>query len=312
MAKCFIDDNTLTNIGNAIRSVNGSSDLMLPSAMPDAISSLNNGLYVWKKYALSNKLVLIGEGTPNGIVSANGNISFVLAVLFDDFSGHPYYDSNKNYLGILESSDSIIEGYYYVDKDSGVKLIESIYDSGASYTIWKQNSYFAPIGNNLFVEFSVSNNENVYPDKAVHADGFYYEKYNNSTLIPENIREGIDIWGVVGTLVEGVAGIDFGEVTLTSTSSSVAFNHNLGVVPSFAAFIPKDNPTMGSSEETTLMNINGLIIYRKGFLNDKTGAYSYSYLRGTTDVTLTETTVSFNSASSYKFKKTTYYWIAIA
>lgn len=219
MAKCFINDTTLTNIGNAIRGVNGSSDLMLPSAMPDAISSLNNGLYVWKK------------------LTADGGD---------------------------------------------------------------------------FIDFVVSDSETAYPDRAVHTDGYWYKKFDNSTLIPENIREGIDIWGVVGTLVEGVAGIDFGEVTLTSTSSSVTFNHNLGVVPSFAAFIPKDNPTMGSSEETTLMNINGLIIYRKGFRNDKTGAYSYSYLRGTADVTLTETTVSFNSASSYKFKKTTYYWIAIA
>ena len=42
-----------------------------------------------------------------------------------------------------------------------------------------------------------------------------------------------------------------------------------------------------------------------------TGAYTYSYYYGSGDVTLTETTVSLNAVSQFKFRSTTYYWIAI-
>ena len=128
---------------------------------------------------------------------------------------------------------------------------------------------------------------------------------SDTDLIPENIREGIDIWGVVGTLVEGVAGIDFGEVTLSSSSDAVTFEHSLGVVPSFAAFIPKNDSTIAAGQ--TIMNINGLVLYK----TRKTVASGTAYY-DTSDVGLTETTISFNSPSSSSFKNTTYYWIAIA
>ena len=207
MAKCFIDDNTLTNIGNAIRSVNGSSDLMLPSAMPDAISLLNSGLYVWKK--------LTAEGGD-------------------------------------------------------------------------------------FIDFVVSGSETAYPDGAVHTDGYWYEKFNSSTLIPENIREGIDIWGVVGTLVEGVAGIDFGEITLASASETVTVNHALGVAPSFVALFPKN---LESANGITLVNVNGKTIRKSS---------SSWYLTAVTN-TLTDTSIVFGTYSnSFKYPAKDYYWIAIA
>lgn len=53
MAKCFIEDTTLTSIGNAIRAKTGGTDLMLPSAMPAAIEGIvsggGSGQYVWSK-----------------------------------------------------------------------------------------------------------------------------------------------------------------------------------------------------------------------------------------------------------------------
>lgn len=206
MAKCFIDDSTLTNIGNAIRSVNGSSDLMLPSAMPDAISLLNNGLYVWKK--------LTAEGGD-------------------------------------------------------------------------------------FVDFVVSDSEIAYPDGAVHTDGYWYELFDSSVLIPENIREGIDIWGVVGTLVEGVTGIDFGEITLAIASETVTVNHALGVAPSFVALFPKNL----ESATGTLINVNGNTIRKSS---------SSWYVTAVTN-TLTNTSIVFGTYSSlFKYPAKDYYWIAIA
>lgn len=49
MAKCFIQDTTLTAIGDAIRAKTGGTDLMLPSAMPDAIAEIGGGSgdYIW-------------------------------------------------------------------------------------------------------------------------------------------------------------------------------------------------------------------------------------------------------------------------
>ena len=132
-----------------------------------------------------------------------------------------------------------------------------------------------------FIDFVVSDSETAYPDGAVHTDGYWYER-----------------------VVEGVAGIDFGEVTLSSSSDIVTFEHSLGVIPSFAAFIPKNDSSISTWQ--TIMNINGLVLYKTNKSTSSTAYY------GTSDVGLTETTISFNSASSSPFKNTTYYWIAIA
>lgn len=56
----------------------------------------------------------------------------------------------------------------------------------------------------------------------------------DSDLVPENIREGIDIWGVVGTLVEG-ATVKKGTVTFSNTVNNPVLTtniaHGLGVKP---------------------------------------------------------------------------------
>ena len=184
MAKCFIDDNTLTNIGNAIRSVNGSSDLMLPSAMPDAISLLNNGLYVWKK--------LTAEGGD-------------------------------------------------------------------------------------FIDFVVSDSETTYPDGAVHTDGYWYELFDLKSF-----------------------GIDFGEVTLASTASSVTVSHNLGVVPLWVALIPQ---SVEENANRTLANLN----------NDELVYYSKNGLKFlSTANTLTETEITFVAQNTTAgFNNTSYYWFAV-
>ena len=51
MTKYIIKDTTLASIGNSIRAKTGSTDLMLPSAMPDAIAGIvsggGSGDYAW-------------------------------------------------------------------------------------------------------------------------------------------------------------------------------------------------------------------------------------------------------------------------
>ena len=52
------------------------------------------------------------------------------------------------------------------------------------------------------------------------------------------VNQGIDIFGILGTLVEGKSGIDFGEVTLASYASAITVSHDLSAIPSFVALVP--------------------------------------------------------------------------
>lgn len=123
----------------------------------------------------------------------------------------------------------------------------------------------------------------------------------DTNLIPENIAEGVSIFGVLGTHIGGVTGIDFGEVTLSSETYSVVVDHTLGVTPSFVALIPK---TLTLSSGTSSFNINGKV------------GYYYTSSRATITTaanTTTETQVIFKGYStSYGFKAGDYYWIAIS
>lgn len=151
-----------------------------------------------------------------------------------------------------------------------------------------------------FITYVVSDNPNKYPNDGEQS-GYYYELFDSSVLLPENIREGIDIWGVVGTLVEGVAGIDFGEVTLASTAESVTVSHNLGTVPSWVALIPK---TWDKSTRTTLQNLNGDALI-----------YTNIYVPSSAENTITNETITFDkggSLSANGFRAAGYYWFAIA
>lgn len=85
-----------------------------------------------------------------------------------------------------------------------------------------------------FVDFVVNDTETAYPDGGMQ-EGYWYEKFNPATLIASNVRKDVDIWGVIGTLVEGVTGIDYGTVNFSSDAynpDELTFSHNLGVVPS--------------------------------------------------------------------------------
>lgn len=74
-------------------------------------------------------------------------------------------------------------------------------------------------------------------DHIVTADGD--ERWNEvavkmpETLIPENIAEGVDIAGIIGTLAANVGGILAGG-KFVGTGSAATVTHNLGVIPDIA------------------------------------------------------------------------------
>lgn len=132
-----------------------------------------------------------------------------------------------------------------------------------------------------FVDYVVDNNESKYPDGGTQ-DGYWYELFDLKSF-----------------------GIDFGEVTISSSVETVTFEHSLGVVPSFAAFI-SNNFDVSTSKSETFMNVNGHVLFTHNMV---AGNVNYK----TAYVELTETTISFGTYSSnLPFAATTYYWIAIA
>ena len=101
-------------------------------------------------------------------------------------------------------------------------------------------------------------------------------------------------------MVEGVAGVDFGEVTLASTATSVTVNHNLGVVPSWVLLVAKDLSQVETN--TSFLNVNGKIIHM-----------SSGYGRVDTENTITDTEITFNTYTyGYPYSPIDYYWLAIA
>ena len=132
-----------------------------------------------------------------------------------------------------------------------------------------------------FVDYVVDNNESKYPDGGTQG-GYWYEK-----------------------VVEGVAGIDYGEVTLASAVTSVTVNHNLGVTPSAAAIFPKIFDVSSYEVGKTFANINGIVLKIHNMVSGRVE-------NDTANIDLTETNISFGSASTKGFEQTTYYWIAIA
>lgn len=73
-------------------------------------------------------------------------------------------------------------------------------------------------------------------------------------LIPENVRHGVTIFDVVGTMTAGVSGIAFGTLTTTSSrQTEMTIAHGLGVIPSRFYLVPATNMPMTSNRTSTAM-----------------------------------------------------------
>lgn len=123
----------------------------------------------------------------------------------------------------------------------------------------------------------------------------------DADLIAKNIRKGVDIFGVTGTLVEGKSGIDFGEVTITdSYATGFTVAHALGKTPSHFVFIRSNWSVDQRGLLAGVDSGNGLFydyLYR-----------SYSYI----GITLTKTTQSVKLEAAKYLETGSYYWFAIA
>ena len=183
------------------------------------------------------------------------------------------------------------------------KLLEDLSDREGQY-VWKQLT--AEGGD--FVAFVTADDENSYPNKGTQ-DGFYYELLSQPVdlasepdLIANNIRKGVDIFGVIGAMSEGVSGIDYGKVTITNEVRTIQVFHNLGAIPKFVALIPEDSDTIKRYYIHAVID-NMILYYDLGL---DTAAFPKSR-------SVKETYISFESDGATRvFWPRTYYWIAIA
>ena len=129
-------------------------------------------------------------------------------------------------------------------------------------------------------------------------DGYWYELFDSTVLIPENIREGVDIWGIIGAMSEGVSGFECGEFTLSSATSTVTIEHELGTAPSYVAIMHSKANSISSSGYIAC--VNGVDVYYNSGLK----------IQKVSSVTKTATSVKVSAGHNF-FANAKYYWVAI-
>ena len=135
----------------------------------------------------------------------------------------------------------------------------------------------------------------------------------DAQLIPSNIRSGIDIFGVVGTLEAGKSGVDFGTFTTTSTKqTSMTIAHGLGVIPDVFYLVPKS--TGFSTGRTVAVKYYLYNTYPQiEFLYCPTGSYDFTTC--STDINgsnITPTATGIQITFPYALStSTTFYWFAL-
>ena len=177
-------------------------------------------------------------------------------------------------------------------------------NNGEGQYVWKKLT--AEGGD--FIDFVVSADTGAYPNGGTQ-DGYWYDLLSQpvdladeADLIANNIRKGVDIFGIIGTMSEGVSGIDFGQVNTTSEVRTIQVFHNLGVIPKFVALMPKDSEAIRSYYIHAILD-NKVIYYESGL---QSSAFPKSR-------SVKETYISFESDGATRvFWPRTYYWIAIA
>lgn len=154
------------------------------------------------------------------------------------------------------------------------------------------------------------------------------------TLIPENIAEGVNIAGIIGTLVAGgggnvqIATGKFSETSNTNGATIATVNHNLGVIPDIVFVNTSDNlkvEFLGSAFgiSTAFYNALGITGFNKNVWSSNadssnTSCYGHSDNGIDTQTTgpyihnATETSFSFGSSGKKLAFYSGYRWFAIS
>ena len=143
----------------------------------------------------------------------------------------------------------------------------------------------------------------------------------DSNLKSANIKSGVSIFGVVGTLVggglpDGVTALASGTVTVAQTSTYETITHNLGVAPNFIAWMLEDAATVSGLTSAAVCgvsfdtgaNASNIRYMVDGF--NSSGSNGGTAARATNSTYMTETTARMYAHNSYKLVAgKTYRWV---
>lgn len=217
------------------------ADIALATELLKELSD-REGEYVWKKCGYLTLTWISGSSTggANFQVECEGvNLSAINASFFVGLTGTYTVDTDPTkYPFSFENETTINMGgnarsFTYNPTTAQINIAIPT-DKRLPFTL---NDY-------VFIDYVVSSDSNAYPDGG-EQDGYYYELISEPVdlakeldLIPENIRQGIDIFGVIGAMSEGVSGIDYGTVTTATYSTNpITISHGLDVTPTKAVLI---------------------------------------------------------------------------
>ena len=175
------------------------------------------------------------------------------------------------------------------------------------------------------LDFSNGNQSMTVPDENVVKSAIIQRP---ETLIPENIAEGVDIAGIIGTLAAGGAKVEAGTFTGQNNVQTVA--HSLGVTPDIIIFYTSSDNTKPSkgyvqfavgisaafASKYGSMNTLGLAKSTSGsafFYN--MSAYLYGNIDGNSDSAIitkaNENSFTLGTSSYVMYQDFSYKWFAI-
>lgn len=108
-----------------------------------------------------------------------------------------------------------------------------------------------------------------YTDTALTVQG-------DSNFTAENIKSGVELWGIIGTYQQSIQslGIDIGTVTKSSVGN-ISINHSLGVIPNLVLLIPYTYLDEYDDQTVLIAYYKNHILYQ-----GSGGSFNYGTCRG--------------------------------
>lgn len=141
----------------------------------------------------------------------------------------------------------------------------------------------------------------------------------DENLLAENIKKGIELFDIVGTL-DSVTGINFGTISISTNKKSIAIQHGLNSIPKFGVLVPY-NVDIETYETVYWIGGYGYqqafpSLYNSAWNCTLSGAWLVqnawaggSQERGSS--TANNSTITFTCGKSYSYNKGTYYWFVV-
>lgn len=187
-----------------------------------------------------------GENVKDELITQNtliGDIAQSLGLTVTEASGN-----SKNQLQIMNNNLQKIKNgntnFLPENIKSGVTMWgkTGTFDNSNGQYIWKKYNEYE------FIDYVVSDNENKYPDGAVHTDGYYYERI-------DNLFQGHDVFKTSLVFTSDTLIANIGTIT-----------HNLGKIPIMVLVISETN----WNDIVAFSGIEHIICYNLSLINYST------------------------------------------